>query len=188
MDFESLSRQHKDAVYRQMLRACGNREDAEDVLIESLLKAYRSLGDLRAPEAFRTWLGQIASRVCWQLKQRESLLPLLQLSEIEEDGIQFAAAGPSAEEQVSAAQMRRIFDSAMQALPEDARAVYRLRALEELSGAQTAQRLGISLAAMKSRWHRARTLLRERLDRELTGNMPSGQLVEKRRRTPWKSM
>ena len=98
MDFESLSRQHKDAVYRQMLRACGNREDAEDVLIESLLKAYRSLGDLRAPEAFRTWLGQIASRVCWQLKQRESLLPLLQLSEIEEDGIQFAAAGPSAEE------------------------------------------------------------------------------------------
>ena len=43
MDFERLSHQHKDAVYRQMVRVCGNREDAEDVLIEALLKAYRSL-------------------------------------------------------------------------------------------------------------------------------------------------
>ena len=68
MDFERLSHQHKDAVYRQMVRVCGNREDAEDVLIEALLKAYRSLGDLAAPEAFRAWLARIANRVCWQLR------------------------------------------------------------------------------------------------------------------------
>ena len=43
MDFERLAIEHKDAVYRQMIRACGNREDAEDVLIEALLKAYRHL-------------------------------------------------------------------------------------------------------------------------------------------------
>ncbi len=59
MDFERLSHQHKDAVYRQMVRVCGNREDAEDVLIEALLKAYRSLGDLAAPEAFRAWLAAL---------------------------------------------------------------------------------------------------------------------------------
>ena len=46
-DFEKLANQHKDAVYRQMLRVCGNREDAEDVLIEALLKAYRNLDRLR---------------------------------------------------------------------------------------------------------------------------------------------
>ena len=40
-DFELLTKQHKDAVYRQMIRACGNREDAEDVLVEALLKAER---------------------------------------------------------------------------------------------------------------------------------------------------
>ena len=40
-DFEALTRQHKDAVYRQMLRVCDNREDAEDVLVEALLKAHR---------------------------------------------------------------------------------------------------------------------------------------------------
>ena len=70
MDFEALANQHKDAVYRQLMRACGNREDAEDVLIEALLKAYRNLDQLHESGAFRAWLAQIGRRVCWQLKQR----------------------------------------------------------------------------------------------------------------------
>ena len=53
MDFEHLARRHKDAVYRQLMRACGNREDAEDVLIEALLKAYRNLDQLQDARAFR---------------------------------------------------------------------------------------------------------------------------------------
>jgi len=56
-DFEALTRPHKDAVYRQMLRVCDNREDAEDVLVEALLKAYRHLDQLRDSAAFRSWLG-----------------------------------------------------------------------------------------------------------------------------------
>jgi RNA polymerase sigma-70 factor (ECF subfamily) len=55
-DFEKLANQHKDAVYRQMVRVCGNREDAENVLIEALLKAYRNLDLLRDAVAFRSWL------------------------------------------------------------------------------------------------------------------------------------
>jgi len=43
VNFEALANEHKDAVYRQMIRVCGNREDAEDVLVEALLKAYRHL-------------------------------------------------------------------------------------------------------------------------------------------------
>jgi hypothetical protein len=89
MDFERLVNEHKDAVYRQMIRACGNRKDAEDVLIEALLKAYRNLDQLRAHQAFRAWLAQIGRRVCWQLKKREALLPLLQLSELESEGQEF---------------------------------------------------------------------------------------------------
>jgi RNA polymerase sigma-70 factor (ECF subfamily) len=175
MDFERLSHQHKDAVYRQMVRVCGNREDAEDVLIEALLKAYRSLDDLEAPEAFRSWLARIANRVCWQLKRRESLQPLLQLSVLEESGGELADRSPSAEEQAGAAEMKHLFTVALCSLPENARAVYELRAIEELSGEQTANRLGISLAAMKSRWHRARKLMRERLDAALAGNPASGR-------------
>jgi RNA polymerase sigma-70 factor (ECF subfamily) len=169
MDFERLSRQHKDAVYRQMVRVCGNREDAEDVLIEALLKAYRSLGDLSAPEAFRSWLARIANRVCWQLRKREALAPLLQLSVLEEAGGELVDRSPSAEERAGAAEMKQLFMAALSSLPEDARAVYQLRAIEELSGEQTASRLGITLPAMKSRWHRARKLMRERLDAALAG-------------------
>ena len=65
--------------------------------------------------------------------------------------------------------MKQIFLTALNSLPEDYRAVYQLRAIEELSGAETAQRLGISLAAMKSRLLRARKILRERLDAVLAG-------------------
>ena len=57
-DFDSLTRLHKDSVYRQMLRVCGNSEDAEDVLVEALLKAYRHLDQLRESAAFRAWLAQ----------------------------------------------------------------------------------------------------------------------------------
>jgi len=96
MNFEELANENKDAVYRQMVRVCGNREDAEDVLIEALLKAYRNLEKLRDSKAFRAWLAQIARRVCWQLKEREALLPLMQLSTLEEEGTTQALEGGAA--------------------------------------------------------------------------------------------
>ena len=94
VDFEKLANEHKDAVYRQMLRVCGNREDAEDVLIEALLKAYQHLHQLNDAVAFRAWLAQIARRVCWQLKEREALSPLLQLSMLEEEGAEIKDPKP----------------------------------------------------------------------------------------------
>src|SRR5579862_4830837 len=107
-DFEALTRQHKDSVYRQMLRVCGNREDAEDVLVEALLKAYRHLHQLRDSAAFRAWLSQIAKRVCWQLKEREALQPLLQLSALEDEGREIPGNEPSPERQMARAQMKRL--------------------------------------------------------------------------------
>lgn len=150
-----------------MLRVCGNREDAEDVLIEALLKAHRGLDALSAHEAFRTWLGRIASRVCWQLRKKQALQPLLQLSALQEEGFDLADASPSPETQAASAQLKQLLRAALDSLPADYRAVYELRALEELSGEETARRLGLSLPAMKSRWHRARSLLRNRLDAAL---------------------
>jgi RNA polymerase sigma-70 factor (ECF subfamily) len=146
------------------VRVCGNREDAEDVLVEALLKAHRSLDALSAQAAFRSWLGRIAGRVCWQLRRRQALLPLLQLSALEESGLEVVDPSPSAETRAAAAQLKEMLHAALNSLPASYRAVYELRAIEELSGEETARRLGLSIAAMKSRWHRARTLLRTRLD------------------------
>jgi RNA polymerase sigma-70 factor, ECF subfamily len=168
VDFETLAQQHKDAVYRQMIRICGNREDAEDVLIEALLKAYRHLDQLRDSVAFRSWLAQIAKRVCWQLKERESLMPLLQLSALEDEGGQISSHEPSVEAQFASRQMKALLEEAMNSLPPDFRAVYELRDIQELSGEAVARKLGISLAAMKSRLHRGRSLVRQYLDASLT--------------------
>ena len=164
LDFEALANEHKDAIYRQMLRVCGNREDAEDVLIEALLKAYCSMDQLRDSASFRAWLAQIARRVCWQLKEHEALLPLLQLSELEEVGLDPRDLTPAPEEIAAAAQMRQFLRDAVAHLTPEFREVYELRDIEELPGDEVAARLGISLRAMKSRLHRARSLLRERME------------------------
>jgi RNA polymerase sigma-70 factor, ECF subfamily len=167
-DFDALTRQHKDSVYRQMLRVCGNREDAEDVLIEALLKAYRHLNQLRDSVAFRAWLAQIARRVCWQLKEREALLPLLQLSTLDEEGRELPADDPTPEANLAHRQLKQLLDHAIAALPELYRAVYEMRDIEDLPGHEVARKLRISRAAMKSRLHRARDLVRAHLDAALT--------------------
>jgi RNA polymerase sigma-70 factor (ECF subfamily) len=176
VDFETLANRHKDAVYRQMMRVCGNREDAEDVLIEALLKAYRHLDQLRDSGVFRSWLTQIGRRVCWQLRERESLLPVLQLSALEDEGRQIPGAGPSPEAQMAAARMKELLAQAVRNLPEACRLVYEMRDLEQLSGEEAAQRLGISMTAMKSRLHRARRLVRQQLDPVLAGAAEPGSI------------
>lgn len=170
MDFERLANEHKDAVYRQLIRVCGNREDAEDVLVEALLKAFQRLDQLRDVTAFRPWLAQIARRVCWQLKEREALAPLLQLSAMEQDGVTIPSGEPGIESQVELRRLKDLLMEAVRRLPEEPRAVFELRDLDELSGEEVARKLGISLAAMKSRLHRARKQVREFMEQALFPN------------------
>jgi RNA polymerase sigma-70 factor (ECF subfamily) len=167
MNFEELANENKDAVYRQMLRVCGNHADAEDVLMEALLKAYRGLGQLREAAAFRAWLGQIARRLCWQLKEREAMAPLLQLSAMEDVGVELASKSEALDVELARQEMKTLLWRAIGELPEDAREVYVLRDVEDLSGEEVSKKLGIGLPAMKSRLHRARAAVRERLDQLL---------------------
>jgi RNA polymerase sigma-70 factor (ECF subfamily) len=164
MEFETLANQHKDEVYRQMIRACGNREDAEDVLVEALLKAHRHLGQLRDAGAFRAWLAQIARRVCWQLKKHEALQPLLQLSVVEEEGREIPSGERPLEQQIALRQMSSLLHEAVDKLSEEYRSVYLWRELEDVPAKEVAERLGISVVAVKSRLHRARESVRNALD------------------------
>jgi RNA polymerase sigma-70 factor, ECF subfamily len=170
VNFETLVNQHKDAVYRQMVRVCGNHADAEDVLIEALLKAYRHLDQLQDSGAFRAWLAKIANRICWQLRKRELLMPLLQLSSLEDEGREISAHQPSVDVQMELAQMKALLLAAITNLPDPYRAVYEMRDLQNVPGDKVAHKLGISIAAMKSRLHRARALIREHLDSTLLRN------------------
>lgn len=164
MHFDSLVRQHKDAVYRQMVRMCGNADDAEDVLGEALLKAYRALDQLGDEEAFRGWLAIIARRTCGRLKRREALAPVLSLAELAERGVELPDGATLPEMQAIEAETKSCLLAVIASLPPIYREVYEMRDVRELSAPETAERLGISVAAVKSRLHRARALVRTGVD------------------------
>lgn len=172
MEFEALANRHKDAVYRHLLQVCRNREDAEDVLIDALLRAWQSLDQLEDSKAFRSWVTQIARRVCWNLRGREALIPLLQLSALPDAGAGFASSDLAPDARLESKRMKELLTRALDGLPQQYREVYRMREIEEMPGDEVARRLGISIAAMKSRLHRARAVLRERLESELEGETP----------------
>lgn len=172
-DFEALATAHKDAVYRQLIRTCGNQEDAEDVLVEALLKAYQNLDQLREHGAFQAWLAQIGRRVCWHLKKREALAPIMQLSALDGRGAHPVDPAASPEVLLARQRLRDLLRDALEQLEPEYRTIYVLRDLQGHSGQDVADRLGITLAAQKSRLHRARAQVRDFLDRRLGGDSPA---------------
>ncbi len=178
-EFEGLATESRDHVYRQMLRLCGNREDAEDVLTDALLAAYRGMDTLRERAAFGAWLAQIARRLCFHLRSQQRIHEALSLDQLQAEGFEPERAdAESPEDQLLANEMRAAVRSAIDALPADLRDVYTLRDLDEQSGDEVAATLGITVAAMKSRLHRARKQLRTQLD----GVFGSAVVLERKQR------
>jgi len=164
LNYERLAARHRDAVYLQMVRACGNYEDAEDVLVEALLAAYRALPTIHDEGAFRGWLAVVGRRACSRLKKREALQPIISLNSLSEDLIE--GADPGSDAQIAAEledTAKRVHD-AVQSLPEGLRKVYVAREMEGESAEKVAERFGISIPALKSRLHRARKEVRRTLD------------------------
>jgi RNA polymerase sigma factor (sigma-70 family) len=131
---------------------CSTPEDAEDAAQEALIVLYRKIGTLRATAALGSWMFQIVRNEC----VRRSRIALGRPTSA-------AIVEPSAEDTALAhLEIERIVDS-ISGLPPEQRAVLVLRDIQGLSGAATAQALGLSRAAMKSRLHRGRETLRSRL-------------------------
>ncbi len=131
---------------------CSTPEDAEDAAQEALIILYRKIGTLRVVAALASWMFQIVRNECIR-RSRLALHRPFSSTVVE----------PSAEDTALAhLEVERIVDSIAE-LPPDQRAVLVLRDIQGLSGAATAQALGLSRAAMKSRLHRARETLRSRL-------------------------
>lgn len=167
MDYERLVNRHKDAVYRQMIRYCGgDREDAEDVLAEALIRAYRSSESLQEETAFRSWLSTIGRRICIRLRHRDDLRPLIRLGAPELAEIPSNLPLPDAV--LETEQAKAIVERGLERLSPEFRELLELRDLQGLSGEEAAERLGLSLAAQKSRLHRARKALRAALDAEVS--------------------
>lgn len=152
---EALIKQHQDPLYRYVLHLARDSALAEDTLQETFLAVWRHAGAFRGESSLRTWLFTIARRTLWKQKRRHVGEPD-RFEPLEALG---AAAGWG-QETPEDWQIRlddaRVLEEALAKLPESAREILILRDVEGLSGEETAAILDLSLAAMKSRLHRAR--------------------------------
>jgi len=168
--FGALLRRYQGKVYRLAMNMTRSPQDAEEVTQDVFLAVYRKIGDFDGRAAFSTWLYRVASNAAlMKLRGRRSEPHL----SIEEEGPAFAPDGHFArpvadwselpEDRLLSAERRRVLEQAIDALPPDYKAVVVLRDVEGLSNQEVAEILGATVLAVKSRLHRARLALRERL-------------------------
>jgi len=167
--FEALMRRHNRMMFRTARAILRDDADAEDALQEAYLAAYRSLGSFRAEARFSTWLARIvANEALMRLRKqarRASIVPLSSSTGEMEQAPDVQTEKPDAS--AERAQMRRLLETQIDALPDDYRTVFMLRAVEELSGEETAEVLDIPVATVRTRFFRARGLLREALAQKI---------------------
>ncbi|MCU1284413.1 MAG: polymerase, sigma-24 subunit, RpoE [Acidobacteriales bacterium] len=168
--FEQLIRKYDRNVFRIAQHITQNREDAEDVVQDAFLKAYQNLKQFQGNSKFYTWLVRIAvNEALMKLRKRKSSKTVSMDEDVEtEDGSvprEVADWSPNPEQQYRQAELSEILEKTIQGLPMGFRTVFMLRDVEGLSTEETAETLGLSVPAVKSRLLRARLQLRERLNR-----------------------
>jgi RNA polymerase sigma-70 factor (ECF subfamily) len=168
--FEQLVKRYDRNVFRIAQHITQNREDAEDVVQEAFLKAYRNLQQFQGQSKFYTWLVRIAvNEALMKLRRRkpERTVSLDEDIKTDEDSVprEVADWSPNPEQQYNQAELREILTKTIQGLPSSFRTVFVLRDVEGLSTEETAEALELSIPAVKSRLLRARLQLRERLSR-----------------------
>jgi len=175
--FETLVGRYERKIFRLAQNITQNREDAEDAMQESFLKAYEHLGEFQGNSRFYTWLVRIAvNQALMKLRRRRpNVVSLDQEVDTGEDMMprEVEDWGPSPEQRYAQSELHEILDQVIDQLDPDFRTVFVLRDIEELSTEETAQAMGISVPAVKSRLLRARLKLRQKLDRFLRDRKPN---------------
>lgn len=175
--FEEFVEHFRSKVFRYSWLMCGQREDAEEIAQETLLRVFESLSQLREPERVRPWVFRIAKNACLMKRRRSLFAPARELSldELVPGGGQEIGDWSSLPDvELLRTELRDALHRAVAELPETYRAVVLLRDLEELSTEETAQILDISTDAVKTRLHRGRLALRQKLD----GYLRSAEVVK----------
>jgi RNA polymerase sigma-70 factor (ECF subfamily) len=165
-----LVRKYERQVFRIAQHITQNREDAEDVTQDAFLKAYEKLEQFQGNSKFYTWLVRIAvNESLMRLRKRRTgkMVSIDEDVETEEGSVprDLADWAPDPEQNYNQAELAEILRKTIQGLPPGFRIVFVLRDVEGLSTEETAETLGLSVPAVKSRLLRARLQLRERLSR-----------------------
>jgi RNA polymerase sigma-70 factor (ECF subfamily) len=160
--FDRLVDRHGGALYRFAARQCGSSLHAEDAVQDGLLAAWRSAATFRGESSPRSWLFQIVLHACRRRQRRRAGEPASHATMEEAEAV--ADGGTRADEAAARRETGAALSRALADLPDELREVLLLRDVEGMSGAEAAAILGIGLPAMKSRLHRARLELKERVE------------------------
>jgi RNA polymerase sigma-70 factor (ECF subfamily) len=167
--FDELVRRYQDKVYRLCFKILRHEDDAAEALQDAFLSAYRGLAKFKAESTFSTWLYRIATNASLMKyrKRRDGHISLEQSQSNNEDSetMQLPDWSQQPPKDLLNAETREVMAEGIQRLPEELRTVFVLRDVQDMSNAEVAEVLGLSIAAVKSRLHRARRSLRDWLDR-----------------------
>ena len=182
--FDRFVEVFRSKIFHYAYMMCGQREDAEEVAQDTLLKVFSNFGQLREPERVKPWVFRIARNECLMRRRKSVFAPAQELSlddflphQDQDDGRRLEIADWSAlpDDQALRAELKDIVHAAIEKLPEIYRAIILLRDIEELSTEEAAEVLDISLEAVKTRLHRARLAVRQKLDEYMAGARAGGR-------------
>lgn len=184
--FERFVEHFRSKVFQYSWLMCGHREDAEEVAQETLLKVFENFTQIRDPERVRPWVFRIAKNACLMKRRKSVFAPATELSldqlmpvRTSADGrvrIEIADWSALPDDLLLQAELRDTLAAAIGGLPEAYRSVILLRDLEELSTHETAEILDVTEDVVKTRLHRARLAVRQKLDQQLRSprSVPAG--------------
>jgi RNA polymerase sigma-70 factor (ECF subfamily) len=167
--YEIVMRRHNQRLYRAVRAIVRDEAEAEDIVQETYVRAYRSLHQFEARAQLSTWLTRIAvNEALGRLRKTARLQPLEEMVDDEWVPQHLAVTDPkmSPESQAATSELRTLLESTIDQLPVMYRQVFMLRAVEGLSTEETAESLGIEADNVKTRLHRARAMIRQALARQ----------------------
>jgi RNA polymerase sigma-70 factor (ECF subfamily) len=163
-DLEALMRKYNRTLFRTARAILRNDAEAEEAVQDAYLKAFRAMGEFRGDATLSTWLVRIVANEA--LMRRRKLARGADVVELNME-MNIAAEEEVPEHAAARGQVRELLEAKIDALPDAYRAVFVLRGVEEFSVEETAQALDLPEATVRTRFFRARSLLRESLSREI---------------------
>ena len=170
--FEDIMRKHNRMLFRTARAILRDDAEAEDALQEAYVQAFRSMDTFRAESKLSTWLARIvANEALMRLRKsarRAEIVPIQPAATAQElEQVMDTDSDNAPDAAAERRQMRRVLESQIDALPDTYRAVFMLRAVEELSVEETSAVLGLPPATVRTRFFRARSMLRESLAQKM---------------------
>ena len=177
---EAIVDRYENRIFTFGLKMCGQLQDAEDITQDTFLNAFRYLNSFREETKLKNWLFKIAATACIRKRRKKKCEPDHELSLesfmgkdgiIETYDIPDWSDDPS--DNVLQAEMKAVINDSIRTLPHKYKLVFNLRDIEGFSTKETAEILRISVESVKTRLHRARLALREKISHSYQeGNVP----------------